>query len=66
MRTACTALSGILSRRTRLKGSEGKDRELFAEVGRELHNARERREQGRMDTRAECQRAMAEMIASTS
>ena len=39
---------------------EGKDREIFAERDRKLHEARERKKQ--METRAECQRAIAEMV----
>ena len=43
---------------------EGKDREIFAERDRKLQEARERRRQRRMETRADCQRATAEVIAS--
>jgi transposase InsO family protein len=45
---------------------EGKDREVFAERDRKLHEARERRKQRRMEIRAECQRAIAEMAASAA
>lgn len=43
---------------------EGKDREIFAERDRKLHEARERRRQRRLEARAECQRAVAETVAS--
>ena len=43
---------------------EGRDREIFAERDRKLHEARETRKQRRVQTRAECQRAIAEMLAS--
>lgn len=43
---------------------EGRDRQIFAERDRKLQEARERRKQRRMQTRAECQRAVAEMVAS--
>jgi putative transposase len=43
---------------------EGRDRQIFAERDRKLHEARERRKRRRMQTRAECQRAIAEIVAS--
>ena len=43
---------------------EGKDREIFAERDRKLYEAREKRKQRRMETRADCQRATTEVIAS--
>ena len=43
---------------------EGRERQIFAERDRKLLEARERRRQRRMETRADCQRAAAEMVAS--
>ena len=43
---------------------EGKDREIFAERDRKLYEAREKRKQRLMETRADCQRATTEVIAS--
>ncbi len=43
---------------------EGRERQIFAERDRKLQEARERRRQRRMETRADCQRAAAEMVPS--
>lgn len=43
---------------------EGKDRQIFAERDRKLHEARETRKQRRIQTRAQCQRAIADMLPS--
>jgi putative transposase len=43
---------------------EGREREIFAQRDRKLHEARERRKQRRLAARAECQRAGTEMVAS--
>ena len=43
---------------------EGKESQIFADRDRKLYEARDRRKHRRMQTRAECQRAIAEMVAS--
>jgi transposase InsO family protein len=45
---------------------EGRDRDIFADRDRKLHEAREARKQRRIRTRAQCQRAIAEMLASAA
>jgi putative transposase len=43
---------------------EARESQIFADRDRKLHEARERRKHKRFEARAECQRAVAEMVAS--
>ena len=54
---------GYITPRDKLEAKEGV---IFAERDRKLHDARERRRQRRMEVKADCQRAVAQVVTYAS